>query len=399
MRKVASIFLGALLASCSHAGISPIPSTLQNGPDAQWAGPLAGNGYKQLYAFKSGVDAGFPYSSLTAVSGELYGTTYGGGGGSQWGTVYKVSTAGDEHVLYRFKAGNDGAHPYGALALLNGELYGTTYQGGTGGSGTIFKITTSGAEHVIYSFKGGSDGQYPYGRLLDLNGELYGTTYQGGGSGSLTWGTVFKVSPGGSEHVLYRFKAGNDGGHPYAGLTNVRGVLYGTTSQGGTAGSGTVFKVDTAGSEHVVYSFKGGKDGQYPYSRLLYYKGKLYGTTYQGGGSGSLTWGVVYDVTPGGLEHVLYRFKANKDGAHPYYCEPVEVNGELYGTTYQGGASGDGTIFAVSTSGVERILYSFKGGNDGQYPYDTLTSLNGALYGTTNVGGADSSGTVFKILP
>jgi uncharacterized repeat protein (TIGR03803 family) len=394
MRKVASIFLAALLASCARGAVSPVPSTLENGEATQWEMPL-GTGYKLLYAFKSGNDAGFPYAGLTVVNGELYGTTYGGGGGVEWGTVFKIDTSGNEHVLYRFKAGNDGAHPYGGLTALGGELYGTTYQGGTSGSGTVFKVTTSGDEHVLYSFKGGSDGQYPYGALLDVNGEFYGTTYQGGVSPG--WGVVFKVSPTGDEHVLYRFKAGDDGAHPYAGLTNVSGTLYGTTYQGGTSGAGTVFKTDTAGSEHVAYSFKAGRDGQYPYAPLLYYKGKLYGTTYQGGVSPG--WGTVYEVTPAGQERVLYRFKAGTDGAHPQYGALVDVNGAFYGTTYQGGTKGAGTVFKVAASGTEEVLYSFMGGNDGEYPYDGLANVNGTFYGTTNVGGADDAGTVFKISP
>lgn len=357
--------------------------------------PFAGTSYNELYAFKNGDDGGYPYGALIALKSEFYGTTYGGGGGYDWGTVFKIDASGKERVLYRFKAGKDGAHPYAGLTAVNGELYGTTYQGGASGSGTVFKIDTAGDEHVIYSFKGGSDGQYPYGELVAVGSELYGTTYQGGVSSG--WGTVFKVGLSGSERVLYRFKANSDGAHPYAGLRNVNGTLFGTTYQGGANGSGTVFKIDTSGTERVIYSFKGGKDGQYPYAPLLYFKGKLYGTTYQGGVSPG--WGVVFDVTPAGAERVLYRFKAGKDGAHPQFAGVIAVNGGLFGTTYQGGTSGAGTVFKVSTSGTEDVLYSFMGGDDGQYPYDRLTNVGGTLYGTTYQGGADNAGTVFKISP
>lgn len=392
MRGLASVLFGALLVNCSHGALSPVPATLGSDAEPQ-SQPPAGTTYRELYAFKSGDDGGFPYAGLTSLGGELYGTTYGGGGGNDWGTVFKLDTSGRERVLYRFKAGNDGAHPYARLTVLDGDLYGTTYQGGTKGSGTVFKVGTDGDEHVVYSFKGGDDGQYPYGRLVAVGGDLYGTTYQGGVSSG--WGVVFKVSPSGSEHVLYRFEANSDGAHPYAGLTNVGGTLYGTTYQGGASGSGTVFKIDTSGTEHVIYSFKGGKDGQYPYAPLLYFKGKLYGTTYQGGVSPG--WGVVYEVTTAGEESVLYRFKAGKDGAHPQFAGVIALNGDFYGTTYQGGTSGAGTVFKVSASGTEEVLYSFKGGDDGQYPYDGLTDMDGTLYGTTNLGGADNAGTVFKI--
>ncbi|MBV9717837.1 MAG: hypothetical protein JOZ77_00840 [Candidatus Eremiobacteraeota bacterium] len=406
MRRFVLLLCSALLTCCAHqSGFSPLPGNAQSGDSAtQYELPLAGTGYKLLYSFKGGSDAAYPYAPLTEINGEFYGTTYGGGGGSQWGTVFKVSKTGQEHVLYRFKAGSDGAHPFAGLTNLNGTLYGTTYQGGTKGSGTVFKISTAGEEHVVYSFKGGSDGQYPYCRLLALNGELYGTTYQGGVSSG--WGVVFKVSDSGQEDVLYRFiaddKGTNDGAHPYAGLTDVGGTLYGTTNQGGTTGSGTVFKVSTAGKEAVVYSFKGGSDGQYPFARLLYSKGQLYGTTYQGGVANG--WGTVFKVSTSGTERVLYRFNANDkgthDGAHPYYGGLVAIGSYLYGTTYQGGGPGDGTVYKLSVAGgKDQILYAFKGGSDGQYPYAGVDDSSGTLYGTTYVGGGSGAGTVFKISP
>ncbi|MGC1380918.1 MAG: choice-of-anchor tandem repeat GloVer-containing protein [Candidatus Baltobacteraceae bacterium] len=361
-------------------------------PEAE---PMLGNGYKLLYSFKNGSDGAYPYAGLTALNGTLYGATYGGGTSLGWGTIFKVSDSGIERVLYRFKANNDGAHPYAGLTVLGGTLYGTTYQGGSGGSGTVFKISPAGVEHVIYAFKGGSDGQYPFGRLAALNGQLYGTTYQGGAS--LGWGTVFRVSPSGQEHVLYRFQAGNDGAHPYAGLAVYNGALYGTTYQGGTTGSGTVFKVGPAGAERVIYSFKGGSDGQYPFARLVFVNGAFYSTTYQGGVSTG--WGTVFKVTPSGEEHVVYRFKAGNDGAHPQYAGLIALNGALYGTTYQGGASGAGTVYRVSTTGVEHVIYSFKGGSDGVYPYDGVIAVNGTLYGTTYQGGDSNAGTIFKLSP
>ncbi|HLY03533.1 MAG TPA: choice-of-anchor tandem repeat GloVer-containing protein [Candidatus Cybelea sp.] len=389
MRFFVAVVCGALLAGCAHGMNS---SLLPSG--ALPAGAGGANAYALLYNFKSGEDAGYPYAGLMPLNGTLYGTTYGGGGGYQWGTVFRVSTTGQEHVLYRFKAGNDGAHPYAGLIELNGTFYGTTYQGGKSGAGTVFSVSPAGAEHVLYSFKGGTDGEYPYGRLLDVNGTLFGTTYTGGVS--YGWGVVFKVSTTGEEHVIYRFKAGNDGAHPYAGLIAVNGMLYGTTYQGGRSGAGTVFRISPSGDEKVIYSFKGGSDGQYPYARLLLYKGTLYGTTYSGGVS--YGWGVIFKVSTSGTEKVLYRFKANSDGAHPYYAGLIEQNGKLYGTTYQGGAKGAGTVFWESPSGgVDHVVYSFKGGADGQYPYDGLIPLSGTLYGTTEEGGSSSAGTVFKV--
>ncbi|MGB8965014.1 MAG: choice-of-anchor tandem repeat GloVer-containing protein [Candidatus Cybelea sp.] len=396
MRRVGFIVASVLLASCSHGGgSSPLPVTMP-GAFQSAQEPFADSGYKLLYSFKSGTDAAQPEARLTQLNGTFYGTTTSGGGGYNWGTVFRVSPSGAEHVLYRFKAGKDGATPYGSLTELNGVFFGTTKYGGLHGAGTIFKVSDSGEEHVVYSFKGGTDGQYPYGGLLALNGELFGTTTSGGGGSG--WGVVFKVSPAGVEHVLHRFQAGSDGGTPFAGLTLLDGKLYGTTKYGGTPGSGTVFRLNPSGFGYrVLYSFEGGTDGQYPLARLLAFQGSLYGTTYQGGVSSG--WGVVFKVGTTGVEHVLYRFRATNDGAHPQYAGVIGVNGTLYGTTSQGGTGGAGTVFKVGPAGGEHVVYSFKGGSDGVYPFAGLTFLNGFLYGTTELGGASNLGTVFRLPP
>ncbi len=391
MRRINVIVISLLLVSCARGG-SPLPASWPS--EGALSQPFAAV-YTLLYSFKNGSDAAYPYAGLTDLSGSFYGTTYGGGTSGGWGTVFRITSDGTEKVIYRFKAGNDGAHPYGNLTVANGMLYGTTYQGGTGGNGTVFKVSTTGVEHVVYSFKGGNDGQYPYCGVLLVNGNLYGTTETGGGG--VGWGVVFKVTTGGQESVLHRFKAGKDGAHPYAGLINVNGVLYGTTYQGGSTGSGTVYRITTSGTESVIYSFKGGNDGQYPYSPLLSYSGGLFGTTYQGGVSTG--WGVVYRVSTSGKEKVLYQFKAGNDGAHPQFGPLVAVNGELYGTTYQGGTGGAGAVFEMTTAGAEHVIYSFKGGADGEYPYAGLTPLNGTLYSTTYQGGSNGFGTVFKLKP
>jgi len=393
MRIFSAIVCAALLAACSHDGITPVPSNASNGfVGSQYQQPLPDNGYKLVSSFD--VDDGFPVSGLTDFNGALYGTTYGGGG--QWGVVYRISSAGKGNILYSFKAGDDGAHPYAGLTVLNGMFYGTTAEGGAKGAGTVFRITPSGDEHVIYSFTGGSDGEYPYGALIVVGGELFGTTYQGGSTGSSGWGTIFKVSTAGREQVLYRFKAGSDGAHPVGGLASFDGALYGTTYQGGSKGAGTVF-VFSSGAERILYSFKGGSDGEYPLAPLIAVNGEMYGTTYQGGISTG--WGTVYEVSTTGVERVLYRFKAGNDGAHPQYGGLLSLDGALYGTTYQGGTAGAGTVFKVA-SGKDVVLYSFKGPpSDGEYPYAGLTLVDSTLFSTTQKGGASDAGTVFKLLP
>ncbi len=301
-----------------------------------------------------------------------------------------------ETVLHRFAGGSDGESPNGNLIEVNGEFYGTTVAGGTNGLGTVFKITASGAESIIHSFAGGSDGSEPFGGLTDVDGVLYGTTSVGGSDRE--GGTVFKITTSGEESVLHRFYDRGDGVFPIAGLTNVNGVLYGTTSNGGDAnGDGTIFKITTSGAESLVYKFRG-SDGGSPLEALTNVNGVLYGTTYGGGDQTSCTrgCGTGFKITTAGAETVLHSFGRGTDGQYPS-GSLTDVNGELYGTTSNGGANGDGTVFKITISGTEALLHSFGGGSDGRSP-GGLTDVNGVLYGTTFYGGADyNTGTIFKI--
>jgi uncharacterized repeat protein (TIGR03803 family) len=373
--------------------------------------------YRVLYSFRGGTDGSGP-GSLLNVNGTLYGTT-GGGGMYGYGTVFAITSSGRETVLYSFGKGTDGIFPGGGLVDVNGTLYGTTGYGGTYSYGTVFAVTTSGRETVLYSFKGGTDGWAPTSRLLDVNGDLYGTTKLGGaycsGAGC---GTVFSVTTSGKETVLYRFKGGTaDGQNPYAGLIDVKGELYGTTSGGGAhcAGGyrdcGTVFSIMPSGKETVRYSFKGGTtdDGQSPQAALIDVRDTLYGTTTGGGSYGN---GTVFAVTTSGMETVLHSFSTGHDGAIPE-APLLDMNGMLYGTT-SGGATNyygnyGGTVFEISTSGKERVLHNFGSAvNDGLDPSASLTNVKGTLYGATPVGGTGSCsrgsgsygcGTVFALKP
>ncbi len=291
---------------------------------------------------------------------------------------------------------------------MNGVLYGTTNDGGASsssssrGCGTVFKITKSGNERVIYSFLGGTDGCNPAPVPIDVNGTLYGTTLHGGSAGC---GTVYKITAG-SESVLYSFQGGTtDGCIPNASLIDLNGTLYGTTTAGGAGtkcsnygGCGTVFKITTSGGESVLYNFRGGKnDGFYP-TALINVNGTLYGGA-NGGGDQACAGGcgTIFKVTTSGQEHVLYAFKAGTDGIGPNGL--TDVNGTLYGTTGGGGGTtkcngGCGTFFEVTTSGNETVLHRFKGGKrDGGYPSIglSLIDVNGVLYGDTQAGGTGSN--------
>lgn len=306
-----------------------------------------------LHTF-AGPDGATPYGGLVMDGlGNLYGTT-SSGGASGLGTVFKIDTSSTETVLHSFTGNPDGASPYAGLVMdTSGNLYGTTEQGGTSNLGTVFEVDKNGTESVLHSFTGGSDGTDPKARLiLDPQGNLYGTTYSGG-SGSA--GTVFKLDTTNTETVLYSFTGGSDGGNPFGGVTqDGNGVLYGTTENGGFAMhygccKGVAFSL-SGGSEQVLYTFTGGKDGGTPASDLVLYNGVLYGTTLSGGFSGQ---GTAFSLTMAkgkgkNKEKVLHGFTGKKDGASPRAGLLLNAQGVLYGTAQKGGRFKQGTVFQVN---------------------------------------------------
>jgi len=357
--------------------------------------------FSVLHQFKSGPGGINPTAGVVLdAKGNLYSTTLYDGAFAA-GTVFKMSAAGTEKVLYSFTGiGGDGALPeYGTLARdLSGNLYGTTAGGGIYDQfcpyscGTVFKVDTSGKETVLYRFTGtGGDGAIPWGGVVrDPAGNLYGTTINGGTYGL---GIVFKVDPAGKETLLYTFTGSSDGGYPYAGLIrDAKGNLYGTTLLD------TVFRIDPAGKFTVVYAFTGPPDGAIPEAGLIRDSaGSLYGTTWAGG---SADYGTVFKISAQGQETVLYSFTGGADGGKPRHSSLVrDSGGNLYGTTWIGGSSDFGVVFKLDTTGAETVLHSFSG-SDGKIPDGTLVlDKAGNLYGTTYEGGAYGGGVVFKIAP
>lgn len=393
-----------------------------------------------LYSFCPGAtctDGQSPFAGLIMDSaGNLYGTTIEGGATATanppgFGAVFKLTPNGTESVLYSFAGGpNDGDIPFAGLIMDgSGNLYGTTLYGGQYGFGAVFKLT-NGTETVLYSFTGGSDGANPYaGLIMDASGNLYGTASAGGNTaagcinslGTSGCGTVFKLTPNGSTFtVLYTFTGGSDGANPTAGLImDTSGNLYGTTSQGGNA-FGTVFELTpsefgTAGPIPPLYSFSGGVDAANPGAAVIVDgSGNLYGTTQNGGANDA---GAVFKLTRGATapwpETVLYSFCSQSssqtsctDGANPMASLIMDTAGNLYGTTYNGGAPlfasfGVGTVFQLAPNGMETVLYSFcssSGCIDGFNPSaDLIADKSGNFYSTTPYGGASSGGTVFRL--
>ncbi len=344
-----------------------------------------------------GIDGAHPVDNgflARDSSGNLYGTTFEGGAYG-FGCVFKLRMKANETILYDFGGGSDGANPFaGVIVDSQGNIYGTTENGGAYGFGTVFKVSKEGTETVLYSFSGGADGGTPYSSVVsDSSGTLYGTTFQGGTYG---FGTVYAVTSAGEETVLYSFSNGADGAYPNAGLIlDSQGNLLGTTVYGGTYDFGTVFSVSSTGSENLLYSFTGGVDGAWPFSGLVSdTKGNLYGTTVGGGKSG---YGTVFKLNSTGKETTLCSFTS---GGIPYAGLVLSKSGTLYGTL----AGGYGGIFEVTEGGHETVLYGFRGGVTGGDPMSGLVSDGkGAYYGVTYLDGKfdyePAYGTLFKLIP
>lgn len=334
-----------------------------------------------------------PWAGLINVGSLLYGTTQYGGSSNK-GVVYKISVGGVEKPIHSFAGPPDGEYPIGPVLRVASCscLYGTTQVGGTSNDGTIFAAKFAGGDNVLHSFAG-SDGIQPLGRLIEVGPAIYGTTYAGGAHGV---GTVFKITISGSVlTTLHSFGATHsDGASVYAGLLHVGPYLYGTTNGGGANNLGTVFKIKPNGTGyHVLHKFSGGADGALPDGNLIVDNGVLYGTTSQGGAANV---GTVFKITTGGVENVVYAFGVAPDGAYPYGAL-INLSGTYYGTTESGGSSGLGTIFSVTSGGSETVLHSFTGApSDGRVAASTLHKVGTFLYGTTLYGGTNDLGTVFK---
>ena len=376
-----------------------------------------------LYSFcpqSDCTDGAYPGALVQAANGDFFGTTPSGGTNS-YGTVFKITPSGTLTTLYSFCSQTncaDGDAPQAGLLVqaANEDLYGTTLSGGASpgpygfGGGTVFKITPSGTLTTLYSFcsqSGCTDGGGPEAGLVQAtNGDLYGTTWGGGVNGQ---GTVFKITQGGTLTTLYSFCSQTncaDGRGPVAGLVQAaNGDLYGTTGQDGANGGGTIFKITPSGTLTTLYSFcpKSGCTDTYPSAGLVQAaNGDLYGTTLQGGAR--LYGGTVFKITPSGTLTPLYRFCSQTncpDGASPVAGLVQATNGEFYGTTENGGANGGGTIFKITPSGSLTTLYSFcsqSGCTDGNYPIAGLVQdTHGDFYGTTSGGGSNNYGTVFRL--
>jgi uncharacterized repeat protein (TIGR03803 family) len=361
----------------------------------------------------------------------LYGVTPAGGDNGG-GLVFELSPDGhgnwNAKTIYSFDSLASGLYPNGGLVLDSaGNLYGTTTGGGTFTLGTAFELSPTGStwtETVLHSFGGTGDGIFPYAQMIfDSAGNLYGTTAYGGahGTGEAGGGTVFELSPqtggGWSEEVLHSFASGRDGVQVAGGVVlDAAGNLYGATFVGGTHNDGIIYELSPqiggSWTEDILHNFAGGNgDGRLPEAGVtLDAAGNVYGTTSTGG---PYERGMAFKLAPlgGGVWTFtgLHVFGNNLDGASPEGEVVLDASGNVYGTTYDGGANcesfgGCGTFYELSSVGTgwsETKTYSFGASDrDATFPQAGLIidSL-GNFYGTSNGGGEEGNGTVFEVKP
>jgi len=370
------------------------------------AGRAGAQSFTPVYNFTNGSDGSLPNDSLIVSGSTLYGTAEQGGLYGD-GTVFALNTNGlIFQTLHSFTSGGDGAYPIASLILSGNTLYGTTVEGGAAGFGTVFSVNTNDLHFkTLYSFTNGGDGAYPYAALVLSGDTLYGTSYTGGtnGTGSVfslnTNGTVFTslhsfaASPNSS---VYLPTTNSDGAYPFDSLVLAGDTLYGTALEGGVQGFGTVFAINTNGAGFTnLYFFTNGSDGAYPEDCLLLSGNTLYGTASSGGANSN---GTVFALSANGTSFTtLYLFTNGSDGFDPIGGLILSGN-VLYGTAQGGGSGGFGTVFALSTNGaVFTTLYSFTDGSDGRSPLDQLILSGNTLYGSAYQGGSTGAGTVFAL--
>jgi len=330
--------------------------------------------------------------------------------------------------LHDFTGQTDGANPGAGVTIDRaGNLYGTTFGGGSG-YGTVYNLkdTVSGwVFRVLYSFAGGNDGAYTLSRVVfGPNGSLYGSTLYGGGSncsyfGYTGCGTIFNLQPPKAivcrtqfcpwtESTLYRFQGGsNDGALPEGDLVfDQAGTIYGTTEDAGLYGTcngfggcGTAFALSPSNNgwnERIIWNFGQGTDGILPVAGVIFdAANNLVGVTYLGGALGV---GMVYGLTQSGsawTESILHTFEASNDGYEPDGGLLLDTAGNLYGSASGGGNSGGGTAFELNPS--FNLLYSFPGSAQNGPHGKLVMDEAGNLYGATSGNGAYGYGAVFKL--
>jgi len=370
------------------------------------AGAATFTNVQLLWSFPVSNGTAFVAASLVEASdGVLYGVTYGGGSARDLGGIFKINHDGSEFSVLHKLVDSEGDAPSGALIeATNGLLYGMAFDMGPLAVGSAFRMNKNGSGfEVIHAFsESPTDGAFPSGGLLQASdGALYGSTQNGG---ELDSGIVFRMDLNGSNFVvLHSFSGGgNDGSYPQSSLIEgTNGSLYGVTFGGGTSNAGTIFRVNKDGTGFSVPHSFGVQpnDGAVPNANIIRAPdGRLYGTTTAGG---MFQYGVVFGMDHNGSNYtVLHHFgDSPTDGRQPYAALLSGPEGALYGATYFGGVSGNGTLFKLNPDGTGyAVLVRFAGTNGANPQGALIAGSDGALYGTGDAGGAFNRGAVFKVL-
>jgi uncharacterized repeat protein (TIGR03803 family) len=297
-----------------------------------------------------------------------------------------AATSGIKLLTLHTFVGSDGVNPAGPLIMYKHRYY-MVLQGGVDNDGLIVSINSRGDFRVLHGFTGAGDGAIPYDIILH-DDALYGTTSEGGSYG---YGTYFKVPLGVDENWVGKLKTIRSYTESEASSVGEPFFFVGDEMVGyGTEFYGNIFTLSGNGTASELYGFS--FPNAFPVGILLGNDGNYYGATF-----GWLPSGTIWELTPGGTLTILHTF-AGPDGDGPR-AEPVLASdGSLYGTTEFGGANGDGVVYRLTADGEFSVLYSFGGGDDGEYPIARLTlGTDGNLYGSTSSGGSSSCGTLFEI--
>jgi uncharacterized repeat protein (TIGR03803 family) len=341
---------------------------------------------------------------IVDAAGNIFGTASLGGASNQ-GLVFELVPEQRDYkieIAHSFSCPVDGCYPIGSPAEdSQGALFANTSSDGPdGGQGTIVKLSPSGGtyrESALHTYTGWA--YEPFSTPLVYGDTVYALTCD-------SFGILFGLTLGDLQVTLSHKFTGANGKEPLSGVVESRGVLFGTTAQGGEYDFGTVYSFEPkqpGRAETLLYSFGGGSDGAEPVGNVvLDSSGNIYGTTYQGGANND---GVVFKLTRGEskyTESILHTFSGSPDGAGPWSGLTL-VGNTLWGTTVAGGDQhcNCGTIFSLSTTGGHyQVRHSFLG-TDGSSPYGTLVPQDGALYGTTTAGGPvkGGAGVVFRFVP
>ena len=289
--------------------------------------------------------------------------------------------------------GSNGNGPSGLVLDGQGNLYGTTYLGGAANDGTVFEIAKGSNTITTLASFNGSNGKGPVSLVLDGQGNLYGTTGYGGAAND---GTVFEIAKGSNTITTLASFNGTNGSYPYGVVLDGQGNRYGTTEVGGAANDGTVFEIAKGSNTITTLASFNGTNGSQPIGGVvLDGQGNLYGTTEWGGAAND---GTVFEMAKGSNTITTLASFNGTNGSHPFAGVVLDTQGNLYGTSEDGAAANDGTVFEIAEgSNTITTLASFNGTN-GNYPVaNVVLDGQGNLYGTASGGGASHDGTVFEM--